>query len=83
MHLYEIGLSRARKSDASSTSLILENNLAAANQAAGRTAEAINLFSSAVEAAERVLGPGHPSVLTYKANLASAYMDYGRVGTLS
>jgi hypothetical protein len=49
------------------------NNLAAAYQAAGRTAEAIALHERTLADFERVLGADHPDTLTSRSNLAEAY----------
>jgi len=54
------------------------NSLAAAYQAAGRTAEAIPLFEQTLVGRERLLGPDHPDTLTSQNNLAAAYQAAGR-----
>jgi tetratricopeptide (TPR) repeat protein len=58
--------------------LTSRNNLAAAYQAAGRTAEAIALYERTLDDCERLLGPDHPNTLTSRNNLAAAYQDAGR-----
>ncbi len=54
------------------------NSLAAAYQAAGRTAEAIPLFEQTLVGRERLLGADHPDTLNSQNNLAAAYQDAGR-----
>ena len=54
------------------------NNLAAAYQAAGRTAEAIPLYERTLADRERVLGADHPNTLASRNNLAAAYQAAGR-----
>ena len=54
------------------------NSLAAAYLAAGRVAEAIELFEQTLSVQQRLLGPDDPETLTSQNNLASAYQDAGR-----
>jgi tetratricopeptide (TPR) repeat protein len=54
------------------------NDLAAAYQAAGRTAEAITLHEQTLATRERLLGPDHPDTLQSRNNLANAYQEAGR-----
>jgi RNA polymerase sigma factor (sigma-70 family) len=54
------------------------NSLAAAYLAAGRVAEAIQLFEQTLAVLQRMLGPDDPETLTSQNNLASAYQDAGR-----
>ena len=58
--------------------LALRNNLAEADRAAGRAAEAIPLHEQTLADRERVLGPDHPDTLTSRNNLAAAYRAAGR-----
>jgi RNA polymerase sigma factor (sigma-70 family) len=54
------------------------NSLAAAYLAAGRPADAIQLFGQILTVRQRVLGANHPDTLTSRNNLAAAYQDAGR-----
>jgi tetratricopeptide (TPR) repeat protein len=54
------------------------NSLAAAYQAAGRTAEAITLFEQTLVGQVRRLGHDHPDTLASQNNLAATYQDAGR-----
>jgi tetratricopeptide (TPR) repeat protein len=58
--------------------LTTRNNLAAAYQDAGRTAEAITLHEQNLADRKRVLGADHRGTLTTRNNLAAAYRDAGR-----
>jgi tetratricopeptide (TPR) repeat protein len=55
------------------------NSLAAAYQAAGRTAEAIPLYEQNLGACERLLGADHPRSLNSRSSLAVAYAGAGRL----
>ena len=54
------------------------NSLAAAYQAAGRTAEAIPLFEQTLVGQVRQLGLDHPDALASQNNLAATYQDAAR-----
>ncbi|MFD3458393.1 FxSxx-COOH system tetratricopeptide repeat protein [Nocardia fluminea] len=53
-------------------------NLAGAHQAAGRTADAVNLYEQILLARERSVGPDHHDSLTTRNNLATGYYAMGR-----
>ena len=55
------------------------NSLAAAYLAAGRVADAIELFEQTLAIRQRTLGSDHSETLNSQNNLASAYQDAGRV----
>jgi tetratricopeptide (TPR) repeat protein len=59
--------------------LAARDSLAAAYQAAGRSAEAIPLYERTLAACERLLGADHPRTLNSRGNLAAACGDAGRV----
>jgi tetratricopeptide (TPR) repeat protein len=54
------------------------NSVAAAYQAAGRSAEGIALFERILVSRQRLLGPDHPDTMTSQSNLAAAYQNAGR-----
>jgi tetratricopeptide (TPR) repeat protein len=58
--------------------LAARNDLAAAYQAAGRTAEAITLHEQNLADRERVLGADHLDTLNARHNLAASYYEAGR-----
>jgi tetratricopeptide (TPR) repeat protein len=60
------------------STLASRNNLAAAYQDAGRTAEAIQLHERTLSDCERLLGADHPDTLASRNNLAEAYRGAGR-----
>ena len=59
--------------------LTARNDLATADQDAGRLEEAIPLYERTLSDAERVLGGTHPDTLTARNDLATAYQDAGRL----
>lgn len=59
--------------------LITRHNLAYTYQAAGRIAEAIDLYEQVLQDSLRILGPDHPNTLTTRHVLASAYEAAGRL----
>ncbi|KLL10104.1 tetratricopeptide repeat protein, partial [Protofrankia coriariae] len=52
--------------------LTSRHNLAYAYRTVGRVEEAIGLYEQALADSLRVLGPGHPLVVTIRDNLAAA-----------
>lgn len=54
------------------------DRLAAAYSSAGRLAEAMAVFESALTDRERALGPEHPDTVAARVNLASSYQASGR-----
>jgi Tetratricopeptide repeat len=59
--------------------LLARDQLAAAQETAGRLEEAIGIRERARVDRERVLGPSHPETLTSYANLARTYLEAGRL----
>jgi tetratricopeptide (TPR) repeat protein len=59
--------------------LTARDSLAAAYQAAGRSAEAIPLYERTLAVCERLLGADHPRTLNLRSNLAAACGDAGRM----
>ena len=55
------------------------NSLAAAYEATGRAAEAIQLFEQILAGRERLLGPGDPDTMRSRNDLARAYREAGRI----
>ena len=54
------------------------NNVAAALQAAGESARAVNLFAKIYNRRQELLGSEHPSTLTSLNNLAAGYQELGK-----
>ena len=55
------------------------NSLAAAYEATGRAAEAIQLFEQILAGRERLFGPGDPDTMRSRNDLARAYREAGRI----
>jgi tetratricopeptide (TPR) repeat protein len=67
-----------RLGPAHTQSALARDRLSAAYAAAGRLAEALPLFETALDDRETWLGPEHPDTVTARVNLARCQMEAGR-----
>jgi tetratricopeptide (TPR) repeat protein len=63
---------------AHANAVVARDRLAAAYEAAGRSADAIVVFQTALTEREQNQGPEHPETITARAHLAHAYQSAGR-----
>jgi tetratricopeptide (TPR) repeat protein len=63
---------------AHANSVVARDRMAAAYEAAGRSAEAISVFQTALADRERNQGPEHPETIAARGHLAHAYYTAGR-----